>query len=79
MSTCVTQERFYNALEAAALLADTGLPVSKNYLAKLRCVGGGPRFHKFGRRVLYRQTDLMEWASDRITDPLANTCDAGGA
>jgi hypothetical protein len=72
-------DRFYSPADAAQLLVDAGFPLSKNYLAKLRCLGGGPRFHKFGSRVLYRQPDLMEWAESRLSDSMANTADAGVA
>jgi molybdenum cofactor biosynthesis enzyme MoaA len=42
------------------------LRMSPRTLEKLRVVGGGPRFRKFGRRVLYAATDLDSWANDRI-------------
>lgn len=35
--------------------------VSKSYLDKLRCLGGGPIFHKIGRRVVYTIGDLDTW------------------
>jgi excisionase family DNA binding protein len=34
------------------------LGLSKSTLDKLRCFGGGPRYIKTGRRVLYDQRDL---------------------
>jgi Helix-turn-helix domain len=37
------------------------LRVSKSFLAKKRCSGGGPLFVKIGRRVLYRLSDLEEF------------------
>jgi hypothetical protein len=30
-------------------------------LATWRCKGGGPRYIKLGRRILYRETDLQAW------------------
>jgi hypothetical protein len=51
--------RKLNVLEAAALLG-----VSKSWLDKKRLAGGGPQFHKFGRRVLYDTDDLDVWAAD---------------
>lgn len=40
--------------------------VSPQYLEKLRCVGGGPEFVKFGRAVRYEKTALDRWiASNR--------------
>ena len=35
--------------------------LSKQYLAKLRCEGGGPKFRKIGKRVVYFQSDVIEW------------------
>jgi hypothetical protein len=37
------------------------LRVSRSFLAKKRCAGGGPAFVKIGRRVLYRLSDLEEF------------------
>jgi predicted DNA-binding transcriptional regulator AlpA len=47
-----------NVLEAASLLR-----VSKSWLDKKRLDGGGPEYHKFGRRVVYDQRDLDSWAA----------------
>ena len=41
------------------------LKISPRTLEKQRVVGGGPRFRKFGRRVLYALTDLRDWADER--------------
>nr|WP_241119826.1 helix-turn-helix domain-containing protein [Achromobacter xylosoxidans] len=41
------------------------LRLSPRTLEKLRVQGGGPRFRKFGRRVLYAVTDLEAWADGR--------------
>ena len=35
-------------------------------LAKWRCDGEGPRYVKFGARVLYRGSDILDWI-DRQT------------
>jgi len=37
--------------------------LSPRTLEKLRVIGGGPVFHKHGRRVFYNQTDLDEWSN----------------
>jgi hypothetical protein len=34
-------------------------------LEKQRVLGGGPRFRKFGARVVYAATDLRAWADGR--------------
>ncbi len=46
--------------EAAAFLR-----LSPRTLEKQRVIGGGPRFRKFGRRVLYAVSDLEAWADAR--------------
>ena len=38
------------------------LGLSHRTLEGMRCRGGGPAFLKLGRRVLYRQADLDQWA-----------------
>lgn len=45
--------------------AATFLRLSPRTLEKNRVIGGGPRFHKFGRRVLYAIADLEAWAAER--------------
>jgi excisionase family DNA binding protein len=50
--------------EAAAFLN-----VSKSFIDKLRCHGGGPLFVRLGsRKILYRRTDLENWARQRRYD-----------
>jgi hypothetical protein len=49
------------------------LKISPRTLEKRRVIGGGPRFRKFGRRVVYAIADLEAWANARICD---NTSDA---
>jgi hypothetical protein len=41
------------------------LGVSKSFLDKLRVYGGGPRFLRFGRKILYRKSELNVWAGQR--------------
>jgi hypothetical protein len=38
------------------------LGVSKSFLDKARIYGGGPRFMRFGRAIVYSTDDLAEWA-----------------
>lgn len=48
------------ALDTAQASAYTGLAAT--YLEKLRCIGGGARFIRYGRRaVRYRKSDLDAW------------------
>jgi hypothetical protein len=58
-----TSARFLANREAA-----TFLNLSPRTLEKMRVIGGGPRFRKFGRRVLYAVADLEVWANARSCD-----------
>nr|WP_105382450.1 helix-turn-helix domain-containing protein [Neorhizobium alkalisoli] len=42
------------------------LGVSKSMLDKLRCFGGGPRYFKLGRAVVYSLPDLDAWRDERV-------------
>lgn len=44
------------------------LNLSPRTLEKLRVVGGGPQFRKFGRRVMYAVNELEAWAATRRCD-----------
>jgi hypothetical protein len=52
--------RYLTNDEAAAFLR-----LSPRTLEKQRVIGGGPRFRKFGRRVMYAIVDLETWADAR--------------
>ena len=52
--------RYLTNDEAAAFLR-----LSPRTLEKQRVIGGGPRFRKFGRRVMYAIVDLEAWADAR--------------
>lgn len=41
------------------------LRLSPRTMEKQRVLGGGPRFRKFGRRVMYAVSDLDTWADAR--------------
>jgi len=49
------------------------LKISPRTLEKHRVKGGGPRFRKLGRRVVYAVADLEAWANERIC---SNTSDS---
>lgn len=55
-----TAARYLTNDEAAAFLR-----LSPRTLEKQRVEGSGPRFRKFGRRVLYAVNDLETWADAR--------------
>lgn len=58
--TAAQPQRYLTNDEAADYLR-----LSPRTLEKQRVLGGGPRFRKFGRRVMYAVADLDAWAADR--------------
>ena len=71
-------ERRLGRREAAQFLTERGYRTAPATLAKLACIGGGPTFHSFGRKPLYREADLIAWAEARTTGPRRSTSDLGG-
>ena len=66
-------DRRRDTRQAATFLTDLGFKTAPATLNKLRCVGGGPEFELFGRRPLYRERSLLEWAQARTTPPMRST------
>ena len=54
-------ERYLDNQQAAHYLK-----LSPRTLDRQRLTGEGPRFRKFGRRVVYAIDDLEAWANERI-------------
>ncbi|HEY8213384.1 MAG TPA: hypothetical protein VIG36_04540 [Methylocystis sp.] len=54
-----------------------GVTVARKTLDKLRCVGGGPEFEKFGVSALYRPASLDAWALAKISAPRRSTSHNG--
>jgi len=56
--------------------AGAHLNLSPRTLEKLRTIGGGPRFRRLGRRIVYKVDDLDTWADSRAcestSDPAYN-------
>jgi hypothetical protein len=64
--------------DCAEKLSEAGYPVSPNTLATMATRGGGPRFHKFGSRVLYRWADALAWAEGRLRGPVHSSSELAG-
>ena len=73
----IENERRLDRKQAAQFLTDRGYRTAPATLAKLACVGGGPTFQSFGRKPLYRETDLLAWAEAKTTGPRRSTSDPG--
>jgi hypothetical protein len=73
----MTHEKRLGRKEAAQFLTERGYKTAPATLAKLACIGGGPVFQSFGRKPLYREGDLLDWAQARTTGPRRSTSDPG--
>ncbi|WCU83882.1 helix-turn-helix domain-containing protein [Pseudomonas aeruginosa] len=60
VATPAQPQRYLTNDEAAEYLR-----LSPRTLEKQRVIGGGPKFRKFGRRVMYAVADLDAWAETR--------------
>jgi hypothetical protein len=68
--------RYLRRAEAATYVRERfGFPCSRQWLAKLAVIGGGPVFRKAGRTPLYAPADLDAWATGRIGQPQRSTGD----
>jgi hypothetical protein len=57
----------------AVALTASGYPTSPKTLATKASRGGGPPFHRFGPRVLYRWRDARAWAERRLSPAFQST------
>jgi hypothetical protein len=64
---------------AAMALTRSGYPTSPKTLATMATRGGGPPFHHYGPRVLYRWRDALQWAEKRLSPALRSTSEADAA
>jgi hypothetical protein len=55
------------------------LGISASTLSKLRVSGGGPKFHKLGRRVVYTLDALDGWFAARQRSSTSDTGSGGRA
>jgi hypothetical protein len=62
--------------QTAAALTEAGYPVKPDTLATKATRGGGPPYQKFGSRVLYRWGSSLQWANDRLSDPVRSTSES---
>jgi hypothetical protein len=68
------QLRYLRRGDAASYIRNTyGFPCSRQWLAKLAVIGGGPVYRKAGRFPIYSTYDLDDWAKSRIGAPRHST------
>lgn len=62
--------------DCAKALTHAGYRMSPKTLASMATRGGGPPYHKFGRAVLYRWSEVLAWAEARLTSAFISTSQA---
>lgn len=62
--------------EIAATLTAMGFKTSPKTLAKLASIGGGPEYHTFGNRTLYKPSKAIAWAKGKLSAARASTSQA---
>jgi hypothetical protein len=76
--TTIEQPRRHRRADASGYLKERwGLDYKPATLAKLACLGGGPRFEHAGRFPLYREDELDAWALARLSPLKSSTSDIG--
>ena len=60
-------------LAARYVRENYGIRCSEKWLAKLAVTGGGPRFYRNLRSVLYRRDSLDAWVVGRISGPMTSS------
>jgi hypothetical protein len=70
-------EHRLDSREAAAFLTGLGFKTAASTLSKLRCVGGGPQCELFGRRPIYSEQALLDWARAKTRTAKGSTPNDG--
>jgi len=74
MNEIVSAHRMLRRAEAAEYIRESwGYPLAARTLAKLACIGGGPRFRRASRFPLYEKEDLDAWVRAKLTRPVRST------
>lgn len=73
MASKLTDQPYIPRSQAPAYLAERGLKFSKNTLAKLATVGGGPEYCIFGGRAYYTAPGLDAWIAEKLSAPRRST------
>jgi len=73
MSSIPNPDALLTREQTSEALKEAGYPVEPSTLATKASRGGGPSFHKFGARVLYRWGDALAWARSRLSASRRNT------
>ena len=71
----LSPETLLSRPDCAVALTQRGYPTRAKTLSTLVSRGGGPPYHKFGRRVLYRWSDAVAWAELRLSPAYCSSSD----
>jgi hypothetical protein len=64
-------DQMLDRIEAAAFVrASVGVPIEALDLERHAKAHTGPVFRRWGRKPLYRRSDLIAWAADRLSAPI---------
>ena len=74
-----TPDALLTRSRTAEALTEAGFPIKAKTLATKATRGGGPRYCKFGLRVLYRWGDALAWAEARLTAPYSSSSEKDAA
>ena len=61
------QDKFLSRKETAEFLCEQGFPFKASTLECLATRGGGPAYHRFGRRAFYDPSEVLAWARGRVS------------
>lgn len=75
----MTEQTYLRRDKAAAYLQERYGAYTTDTLAKLACVGGGPKFRKMGPYPVYLPEDLDEWAQSRMSRTVSSTSELEAA
>ena len=68
-------ERLLRREEAAEYLRQNAGFGTTRWLAKLACVGGGPKFRKISKYPVYTTADLDAWIAEKVSRTYSSTAD----
>ena len=73
----MSEQTYLRRDKAAAYLQERYGAYTIDTLAKLACVGGGPKFRKLGPFPVYLPCDLDDWAQSRMSQTVSSTSELG--
>jgi hypothetical protein len=62
-------DKYLDRDKASRFLDGLGLRISAATLQTYASRGGGPLYARFGKRAVYLEKDLLEWAAERVKAP----------